>query len=137
MRKPNQRKNLPRNEDPIVEKISISPPPDKERRYASKMNCVLFKQSIKGQSLYPESLMKTPREADQQADETAKNNRSISPEKKTDELLQQRSQSPKTLKSIEYQLQEPLYKGMSNLTLTENMQANKSLANLEAKERIQ
>ena len=44
-----------RVEDSKVERISISPPPDKGRRYKSKMTCVLFKQSVKGENLYPES----------------------------------------------------------------------------------
>ena len=58
-------------------------------------------------------------------------------EKEDDMLEQQRSQSPpKLIKSIEYPLTEPLSKGMSNLTLTENLLANKSLASLDAKERI-
>lgn len=43
-------------EEPIIERISISPPPDKDRRYTSKLTCVMFKQSVKGTNLYPEHI---------------------------------------------------------------------------------
>ena len=42
-------------DDSKIERISISPPPDKGRRYTSKLNRVLFKKSVKGESLYPDS----------------------------------------------------------------------------------
>ena len=43
-----------RRDDSKIERIGISPPPDKGRRYTSKLNCVLFKKSVKGENLYPE-----------------------------------------------------------------------------------
>ena len=47
--------NALRFDDSQVERISISPPPDKGIRYTSKLNRVLFKKSVKGENLYPES----------------------------------------------------------------------------------
>jgi hypothetical protein len=43
-----KRQQSPIFDEPIVERTSISPPPDTDKRYKSRIAYVMFKQSVKG-----------------------------------------------------------------------------------------